>query len=103
MSNAIVWSENDRREYAGRLELTGDGLCLAGSGGGQAREPLELPFDDLVDIFVERCSPAKHPWEPALVLVTREGDRLAIGSVGGGSVYDLAGEIIAAYRKTQPA
>jgi hypothetical protein len=104
MSNAIVWSENHQPESVGQLELIGRGLCLESSGEDQARQAREVHFDDLVDVFVERCSPPKHAWEPALVLVTREGDRVAIGSVADGeSVYELADEIISAYRKTQAA
>jgi len=91
MSYAIVWSENDQPEHAGRLDLTGSGVLLWGNGLGPAEARRELRYDELMEVYLERSSPAKLPWEPALVLVTREADRVAIGSLEGlGALHELA-------------
>jgi hypothetical protein len=102
MSYAVVWSENNQPEHAGRLDLTGSGVLLSGNGLGPTEVRRELRFDDLMEVYLERCSPAKLPWEPALVLVTEDSDRIAIGSLEGlGALHELA-DRVATSRGTCP-
>jgi len=91
MSYAIVWSENDERPYTGRLELTSAAVALTGYRAGAPEARRQLSLEDLEAAYLERGARAKLPWEPALVLVTRDGDRVAIGSLEGlGALHELA-------------
>lgn len=100
MSYAIVWSENDEPGYAGRLELTPTAVLLSGTRATPPKARRELCYHDLTAVYLERRAPAKRPWEPALVLVTREGDRVAIGSLDGlGALHELADYVAGARGK----
>ena len=91
MGYAIMWSENDERSYAGRLELTSAAVALTGSRAGAPEARRELNFVDLAAAYLERSARVRLPCEPALVLVTREGNRVAIGSLEGlGALHELA-------------
>ena len=95
MSYVIVWNKNNGTDNSGRLDLAAREIELVGTDDepGEAREVVR--YDDIDSMFVERCAPAKTPWEPSLVLVTHEGDRIAIGSpVGSETLYELA-ELVA--------
>ena len=97
MSHAIVWSENDQPAYAGRVEVTPRAVVLSGRGEGRPEAHREVRFGDLVASFLERRVPAAQVCEPALVLVTRDGDRVAIGSLEGlGALHELADEVACA-------
>ena len=72
-------------------------LLEAGGDVRQARE--DVRYNDIDSMFVERCAPAKNAWEPALVLVLRSGDRIAIGSLEGlDALYQLT-ELVAHVRE----
>ena len=83
MTYAVVWSENNGPERAGRLELTEGAVRLSGTGEGERDAQLTLRYPDLTEVYLERSAPAKHAWNPALVLVDRAGDSVAIGSLQG--------------------
>ena len=94
MSHAIVWSENDEPVFAGRLDVTPSAVVLSGTAKGRPEAHREVPFGDLAAAFLERCAPAAAVTEPALVLVTRDGDRVAIGSLEGpGALHELSDEV----------
>ena len=92
MSYAVVWNTNDGPDCIGKLEL----LPGHDPAPGRRRRPCQTQrstcrLDDLDSMFLERCAPPKNSWEPALVLVTRSGDRIAIGSLEGlGALHELA-------------
>ena len=91
MSYAVVWNTNSGPDCIGKLELFPGTIQLLGVGAGLADVDIELCLDDLDCMFLERCAPPKNSWEPALVLVTRNGDRIAIGSLEGlGALHELA-------------
>ena len=105
MTYAVLWSANDGPEFAGSLELTGGSVVLAGTAerqpDGQREAHREVRYDDLIDVYLERCAPAKHAWEPALVLVSRSGDQVAIGSLEGlGALHELAEHVAGTLGKT---
>jgi hypothetical protein len=94
MTYAVLWCENDGPEFAGGLLLSGRGLKLSGTAEGRPTALRALPYDELRDVYLERSAPPKHTWDPSLVLVTRDGDRLAIGSLQGlGALHELADHV----------
>ena len=100
MSYAIVWRENNQPSYTGRLELTSAAVALIGirSGSQQARRQFKL--EDLTGAYLERSLRPKLEWVPALVLVTRKGDQVAIGSLEGlGALHELADAVASARGK----
>jgi hypothetical protein len=91
MSYAIVWNTNNGDDHAGTLDLAVHEIQLVGTGNDRGRAPEVVRYDDLDSLFVERTAPARNSWEPALVLVTHGGDRIAIGSLAGTeALYELA-------------
>lgn len=93
MTYAVVVSEDDGPEHVGRLEFERD--CLRLSGGSAVR------YDDLRDVYVERRSgdPTRAS-RPTLVLISRQGERLRIGSLEGlGALHELAGKVVEARGK----
>jgi len=98
MSYAVIWSANEQPDCTGGLVLTSDEIRLSGADACCA-----LRYDDLVDVYIERSAPAKHSWEPALVLVTCDGERVAVGCLEGlGALHELA-ERVAAIRMRDAA
>ena len=98
MTYAILWCENDGPEFAGRLSLEPAGVVLSGTAAGQPTASCDVSFDELADVYLERSAPSRHPWRPSLVLVTRAGDQLEIGSLQGlGALHELA-EAVASRR-----
>jgi len=96
MTYAVLWRENEGPEFAGGLLLAAAGIELSGTAAGQPAEQREVPYDDMRDLYLER-PPSRHA---ALVLVTRDGDRLAIESLqGGGALHELADQVAAARGK----
>ena len=94
MSYAVLWSENDGPELAGRLSLEPTGVALSGTSGLAAAH-CDIRFSDLADVYLERTLPPRHPWRPSLVLVTRAGDHVEIGSLQGvGALHELAEAVV---------
>jgi len=87
MTYAVVVSEDDGPEQAGRLEFEPD--CLRFSGGSRVR------YSELGDVYVERRSGGPPTASrPALVLITRTGERLRITSLEGlGALHELAAHV----------
>ena len=57
--------------------------------------PSRPPYSDLDNVYLERCAPARNTWEPALVLITHSGDRIAIGSLEGlGALHEFAESLV---------
>lgn len=95
MTYAIIWNENNGPDYAGKLELTAREAHLAGGGRDVSSVHRDLPYSDLDNVYLERCAPARNTWEPALVLITHSGDRIAIGSLEGlGALHELAESLV---------
>jgi hypothetical protein len=93
MSYAVLWSENDGPEAAGRLSVEPGGVALSGVAGGRPAA-CTVQFAELADVYLERTAPPRHGWRPSLVLVTRRGDHVEIGSLQGlGALHDLAEEV----------
>jgi hypothetical protein len=85
MTYAVRWRENDGPAVAGGLSLGGAGLELTGAAARRA-----LMFDDVSELYLERGG------QPALVLVTRDGDRVAIASLQGlGALHEVADRVAA--------
>ena len=93
MTYAVVVSEDGGPEHIGRLEFERD--CLRLFGGSTVR------YADLRDVYLERrsgVSPAAR--RPTLVLVSRHGERLRIGSLEGlGTLHELAERVAEARGK----
>jgi hypothetical protein len=100
MSYAIVWSDSGGTKFSGRLDLTSAAVVLTGTGAGAAGVMRELSYSDLAGARVERCGQVELPPEPALVLSTRNGERLVIGTLEGvGALYELADDVAVARGK----
>lgn len=100
MSYAIVWSDNGGTKFSGRLDLTSAAVVLTGTGAGAAGVIREVSYSDLTGARVERCGLVELPPEPALVLGTRDGERLVIGTLEGvGALYELADDLAVARGK----
>ncbi len=93
MTYAVVVSDDDGSERVGRLEFERD--CLRIFGGSTVR------FDDLREAYVERRSGGSAmASRPTLVLVSRQGERLRIGSLEGlGTLHELAERVAEARGK----
>jgi hypothetical protein len=93
MTYAVIVSKDDGPEHIGRLEFERD--CLRHSGGRAVR------YDDLRDVYVERRSGGSTTASHAtLVLISRQGERLRIGSLEGlGALHELAGKVAEARGK----
>jgi len=99
MTYAVLWCENDGPEFAGRLSLKSDGVTLSGTATGQPAASCDVTFGELADVYLERTAPPRHPWRPSLVLVTRDGGHVEIGSLQGlGALHELA-EVVASRRQ----
>ena len=91
MSYAIVWSGNEGPDQVGKATVDEHRLRLSGGSSTGSRNEVDVPCAELSDVYIERSTPPKHPWEPVLVLVTRQGERFAIGSLEGlGALHELA-------------
>jgi len=102
MTYAVLWSENDGPEFAGRLSMEPAGVALFGTTEGRPPATCDVRFAEIADLYVERSAPARHTWRPSLVLVTTAGDRVEIGSLQGlGALHELAEEL--AGRRGKPA
>ena len=93
MTYAVVVSEDDGPEHIGRLEFEHE--CLRLSGGSAVR------YDDLREVYVERRSGGSTTTSRlALVLISRQGERLRIGSLEGlGALHELAEKVAEARGK----
>ena len=101
MTYAVLWSENDGPEFAGRLSLDRGGVALSGTAAGQPTAHRDVPYAELAEVYLERTAPPRHTWKPSLVLVTRAGDEVAIGSLQGlGALHELAEQVASARGKT---
>ena len=94
MTYAVLWSENDGPEFAGRLSMGPAGVALFGTAEGRPPATCDVQFAEIADLYLERTAPPRHSWRPSLVLVTTRGDRLEIGSLQGlGALHELAEEV----------
>jgi len=93
MTYAVVVSADDGPEQPGRLELAPDGLRFAGG--------IPMRYSDLGDVYVERRSGGSQGGRPALVLISRGGERLRITSLEGlGALHELAEAVVESRGKT---
>jgi hypothetical protein len=98
---AVLWSENDGPEFAGKLSLDSGRVVLSGTAAGQPSTHRDVLYTDVADVYLERTAPPRHTWKPSLVLVTRDGDEVAIGSLEGvGALHELAEQVASARGKT---
>ena len=101
MTYAVLWSENDGPEFAGRLSVEPAGVALFGTAADRPPATCDVQFAEIADVYLERTAP-RHSWHPSLVLVTTAGDRFEIGSLEGlASLHELAEEV--AGRRGNPA
>jgi hypothetical protein len=93
MTYAVVVSEDDGPEHIGRLEFERDCLRLFGSS--------TVRYADLRDVYLERRSGGSSTARrAALVLISRQGERLRIGSLEGpGTLHELAERVAEARGK----
>jgi hypothetical protein len=90
MTYAVLWSENGGPEFAGRLSLEPRGVALSGTAAS-----CDVAFADLTDVYLERSVPQRHTRRPLLVLVTRAGGQVEIGSLQGlGALHELTDEVM---------
>lgn len=90
-SYAVVWIGDGGVVHVGRLELTPDGLGLAGA------VELEIPFAGIVGLHVGRSPDERIGGRQTLVLDLAEGGRVRIASVGEpGTLHELAERTTAA-------
>ena len=88
MTYAVRWRENDGPAAAGGLLLAENGLVLSGPFRRS------LSYRDVRELYFDRSD------DPALVLVTRQGDHVSIGSLQGlGALHELADRVAAARGK----
>lgn len=88
MAYAVVWSENGGIPRAGRLELAGGSLSLAGRSGR------ELSYGDVADVRIDRHPARRLAGRPTLVVESRTGDSLRIASLdGAGTLHELAEQL----------
>jgi hypothetical protein len=89
MTYAVTVSADDGPEQPGKLELASEAVRF--SGGSEVR------YSDLGDVYLERRRGGPSPGRPALVLVSRDGERLRISSLEGlGVLHELAEELVEA-------
>ncbi len=101
MTYGVLWSENDGPEFAGRLELADGTVRLTGSAAGRPSR-LDLRYDEVAEVFLERSAPRRHDWAPALVLLTHAGDRVEIGSLQGlGALHEVTARVAERLRETR--
>jgi hypothetical protein len=94
MSYAVCWCENAGPACSGRLSIDAAGVELSGTAPDGPPMRCGLPFAELTGVHVERAARLRRPWRPSLVLVTRAGDQIEIGSLQGpGSLHELAEEV----------
>jgi hypothetical protein len=90
LSLSVVWSESGGRVVAGRLDVDGAGLALA---GGSRREPvaLEIPFAGLAAVRLGRRPEERLGGRATLVLALRDGRVVSIAGVATvGTLHELA-------------
>lgn len=91
MSYAVIWNSNGGPDCVGELELRPGLIHLLGAGKDIPEAHADVRLDDIASMYLERCGPSKNRREPALVLITRCGDRIAVGSLEGlGALHELA-------------
>ncbi len=93
MTYAVMVSEDDGPEHIGRLEFERD--CFRLFGGNAVR------FSDLREVYVERrAGGSSTASRPALVLISRQGERMRIASLEGlGALHELAERVAEARGK----
>jgi hypothetical protein len=102
MTYAVLWSENDGPEFAGRLSVEPAGVALFGTAADRPPATCDVQFAEIADVYLERGPSPRHSWRPSLVLVTKEGNRVEIGSLQGlAALHELAEEL--AGRRGNPA
>ena len=98
MTYAVRWWENDGPQFAGGLLLDGTGLELTGTATGARPTRRVLHFDDVRELYLERA--AGQGGQPSLVIVLRDGDRVAIASLQGlGALHEVADQVAAGRSK----
>jgi hypothetical protein len=86
MTYAVRWRENGGPAFTGGLLLSDGGVELTATAMRRG-----VGYGDLSELYFDRTPDA------ALVLVTNQGDRLAIGSLEGlGALHELADRVAAA-------
>ena len=78
MSYSVIWNMNNGADRAGTLDVARRQVELREMDGNHEVQ-VAVRYSDLDSMFVEQSAPARNAWEPSLVLVTRGGDRIAIG------------------------
>jgi hypothetical protein len=89
---AVVWSKPGGPVHAGRLEFDDASLRLSGASrsAGEAMS-LEVPYEALGELEIERRPSLRLGGRPTLVLSLRDGTRICLASLeGAGSLHELA-------------
>jgi len=103
VSYAVVWNENGGPLYAGRLDLTGSSVRLAGKTGDSQLSRWRLAYDQLADVHVERRPASRLRSRPTLVLERTNGGPIRVVSVeGAGSLHELAERLEVARERAGP-
>lgn len=87
---AVVWSDGEAVR-TGRLDVLPDRLELHGRDGEQA-----VPFAEVADVAIGRCTVERLRGMPALVLDLRDGSRVRIASLGKPGILHELAQLVAA-------
>jgi hypothetical protein len=89
-SYGVVWREGANPLARGKLELLARALRLDGLLGS-VRVTLEIPYEQLTAVRVERASSDRLNGHPTLVLDQRKGGAISLAAVAQpGAVAELA-------------
>ena len=99
---AVVWSEPGGPVRAGRLELDDASLRLSGASREASGDAsLEVPYEALSELEIERRPPLRLGGRPTLVLSLRDGGRICLASLeGAGSLSELSERLEAVRNRT---
>jgi hypothetical protein len=90
----VVWRNDEDLPLPGRLELTGNALCLDGGDRGSVQR-LVIPYGEILGL--ERDSEMRIGRYRAITIFSRNAGELLIASVGG---VGLMSEIFTALQQT---
>lgn len=88
--HAVVWSDGGTVR-TGRLDVLPDRLELCGRDG-----ELAVPFAEVADVEIGRCTVERLRGMPALVLDLRDGRRVRIATLGKPGILHELAQLVAA-------
>ena len=92
MSHPVLWSEDDGRIVAGKLELVDGVIRLEGMNGHVVN--LSLPLQAIAAARIGRAKAERLQGRPVLMLQFRGGRRIRITTLSGaGALHELADAI----------